>query len=93
MLVSHDSNSATTTANGDSFDVSISADGRFAAYASEATNLVAGLTYANTETDVELRAYQSLTRDLELQNIVTLEDIRVVARRTRYAEFEAHRAS
>jgi len=43
------------TANGDSFRPSISADGRYVAYQSLATDLVAGVTDGNFGTDVFLR--------------------------------------
>ncbi|MGI8686577.1 MAG: TolB family protein, partial [Acidimicrobiales bacterium] len=53
-LVSHTPASATTTANGSSFEPSISADGAFVAFESSASNLVAGQIDANNDTDVFL---------------------------------------
>jgi hypothetical protein len=40
---------------------------------------------------VELRAGRTLTQDVRLQRIVTLDSIRVLAQRSRYREFEDHR--
>jgi hypothetical protein len=43
--------------------------------------------YGATETSVELRSGVEVTRNVRLQRIVSLDSIRVVAKRTRYAEF------
>lgn len=43
QLVSHAAGSALDAANGESFPIGLSADGRYVAYSSRATNLVAGL--------------------------------------------------
>jgi hypothetical protein len=40
---------------------------------------------------VELRAGQTLTEDVRLRRIVTLDSIRVLAQRSRYRQFEDHR--
>ncbi|MGI8685925.1 MAG: hypothetical protein ACR2MO_12715, partial [Acidimicrobiales bacterium] len=53
-LVSHTPASATTTANASSFSPSITADGAFVAFHSSATNLVAGQSDANNDTDLFL---------------------------------------
>lgn len=53
-LVSHASSSATTAANGASLAAQVSSDGRYVAFASSATNLVAGATDANNRGDVFL---------------------------------------
>ncbi|MEO8562005.1 MAG: carboxypeptidase-like regulatory domain-containing protein [bacterium] len=50
------------------------------------------LGYALTEIPVELRAGVSVTRDLQLQRVVSLDSIRVVAKRPQLAEFEDRRA-
>jgi Carboxypeptidase regulatory-like domain len=44
--------------------------------------------YGAAETSVELRSGIVVTRDLRLQRIVNLDSIRVVARRSRYVEFD-----
>ncbi|HXG13293.1 MAG TPA: cohesin domain-containing protein [Gemmataceae bacterium] len=54
VLVTHTSTSATTTGDGVATALSISADGRFIAYASRATNLVVGQTDTNGGEDVFL---------------------------------------
>jgi Tol biopolymer transport system component len=54
LLVSRAAGSAVATGNGESESPSISADGRFVAYASLATDLVAGVTEANNWEDVFL---------------------------------------
>jgi hypothetical protein len=53
-LVSHVAGSPTAAGNGDSSEPVISKDGNFIAYASGATNLVAGQTDTNNDTDVFL---------------------------------------
>ncbi len=53
-LVSHASGSATTAANDVSLPPQVSSDGRYVAFASEATNLVAGVTDGNGKSDVFL---------------------------------------
>jgi Tol biopolymer transport system component len=52
QLVSHAADSATAGSNGENEDASISADGRFVVYQSEATNLVSGITDTNEAGDV-----------------------------------------
>jgi hypothetical protein len=47
--------------------------------------------YLLTEEPVELRSGQTVTRDVGLQRIVNLDSVRIVARRSRYSEFEQHR--
>ncbi|HEV2846774.1 MAG TPA: hypothetical protein VG477_18105 [Thermoanaerobaculia bacterium] len=54
LLVSRAAGSAVATGNGESESPSISADGRFVAYVSLATDLVAGVTEANNWEDVFL---------------------------------------
>jgi Tol biopolymer transport system component len=51
-LISHTAGSATTTANAISFPATISLNGNFVAFASGATNLVAGQTDTNANLDV-----------------------------------------
>jgi len=50
------------------------------------------LGYAATEVPVELRAGVTVTRDLLLSRVVSLDSIRVVAKRPQLAEFEDRRA-
>ena len=50
------------------------------------------LGYALAEIPVELRAGKSVTRDLNLERVVSLDSIRVIARRPQLAEFESRRA-
>ena len=47
--------------------------------------------YGATEASVELRSGITVTRDVRLQRIVNLDSIRVVAKRSRYVEFERAR--
>ena len=47
--------------------------------------------YLLAQQPVELRAARSVTQDIRLQRIVTLDSIRVLAQRSRYREFEEHR--
>ncbi len=54
VLVSHANGSATTAANDVSLAPQVSADGRYVAFASDATNLVAGASDTNNRTDVFL---------------------------------------
>jgi hypothetical protein len=54
--------------------------------------LVQQLGYAATELPVELRPGATVTRDLQLARVVSLDSIRVVARRPQLAEFEDRRA-
>ncbi len=54
QLVSHAAGSALDAANGESFPIGLSADGRYVAYSSRATNLVAGLVDSNGTDDVFL---------------------------------------
>ncbi|HEV7991775.1 MAG TPA: carboxypeptidase-like regulatory domain-containing protein [Gemmatimonadaceae bacterium] len=54
--------------------------------------LVQQLGYAATEVPVELRAGATVTRDLQLSRVVSLDSIRVVAKRPQFAEFEDRRA-
>ncbi len=61
-LVSHTPASATTTGTGFSFSPSISADGAFVAFTSNATNLVAGQSDANGASDVFLYQRTSVHR-------------------------------
>lgn len=49
------------------------------------------LGYAMLETAVELRAGTYVTRDVEMQRLVSLDSIRIFAKRSLYPEFEAHR--
>jgi hypothetical protein len=49
--------------------------------------------YLLTQQPVELRSGRPVTQDVRLQRIVTLDSIRVLARRSRYREFEEHRKS
>ena len=49
--------------------------------------------YAIVEADVELRAGKSVTRDVQLEHVVSLDSIRVLAERSRYPEFEYNRAT
>lgn len=58
-IVSHDATSPTTTGNGPSTVPAISTDGRWIAYESGASNLVAGMTRGNPDWDVFL--YDRLT--------------------------------
>ena len=60
-LVSHAAGSAATTANGISTYATFSADGRFVAFTSQATNLVSGVTDANGGQDVFLQDRDSGT--------------------------------
>ncbi len=53
-LVSHRSNSSNTTANGGSYAPAVSANGAYVAFESAATNLVAGQSDANADSDVFL---------------------------------------
>ncbi len=53
-LVSHASGSATTAGNGVSLPPQLSSDGRYVAFASEATNLIAGVADTNGRSDVFL---------------------------------------
>jgi Tol biopolymer transport system component len=53
-LVSRSAVAPDSAANGDSFDPAISADGRWVAFVSEASDLVAGVTDANRTSDVFL---------------------------------------
>jgi Tol biopolymer transport system component len=52
VLVSHAADSANAGSNGENEDASISADGRFVVYQSEATNLVSGISDTNDAGDV-----------------------------------------
>jgi Tol biopolymer transport system component len=63
-LVSHAATSTTTTANGDSGAPSISADGSFVVFESDATNLVAGQSGASGTLDVFLYARATGTLSL-----------------------------
>ena len=54
VLVSRSAANPNATGNGDSLDPAISADGRWVAFASEASDLVAGVTDANRTSDVFL---------------------------------------
>jgi Tol biopolymer transport system component len=54
VLVSHTSAGGTTTGNGTAFSPVISADGRYVAFLSDATNLLAGQIDANNGPDVFL---------------------------------------
>ncbi|HEU4722431.1 MAG TPA: TonB-dependent receptor [Gemmatimonadaceae bacterium] len=47
--------------------------------------------YLLAQQPVELRGGRSVSQDVRLQRIVTLDSIRVLARRSRYREFEEHR--
>ena len=47
--------------------------------------------YLLAQQPVELRSQRSVTQDVRLQRIVTLDSVRVLARRSRYREFEEHR--
>jgi hypothetical protein len=47
--------------------------------------------YLLAEQPVELRAGRTLSQDVRLQRIVTLDSMRVLAQRSRYREFEEHR--
>jgi hypothetical protein len=47
--------------------------------------------YLLTQQPVELRAGRTAEQDVRLQRIVTLDSLRVLAQRSRYSEFEAHR--
>jgi hypothetical protein len=47
--------------------------------------------YLLAQQPVELRSGRSVTQDVRLQRIVTLDSVRVLARRSRYREFEEHR--
>lgn len=63
-LVSRSAASAMVSGNGSSASPDISADGRYVAYASAATDLVAGATDANNTTDVFLFDAQTATTTL-----------------------------
>ena len=54
--------------------------------------LVQQLGYAAAEIPVELRPGATVTRDLQLARVVSLDSIRVVAKRPQLAEFEDRRA-
>ena len=54
--------------------------------------LVQQLGYALTEVPVELRPGATVTRDLQLSRVVSLDSIRVVAKRPQLAEFEDRRS-
>jgi hypothetical protein len=60
LLVSHQPNDPTATADNISYNPSISSDGQFISYRSEATNLVTGQTDTNTFQDVFL--FDRITR-------------------------------
>jgi hypothetical protein len=47
--------------------------------------------YLLAQQPVELRSGRSVTQDVRLRRIVTLDSVRVLARRSRYREFEAQR--
>jgi hypothetical protein len=47
--------------------------------------------YLLAQQPVELRSGRSVAQDVRLQRIVTLDSVRVLARRSRYREFEEHR--
>ena len=47
--------------------------------------------YLLAQQPVELRSGRAVTQDVRLQRIVTLDSVRVLARRSRYREFEEHR--
>jgi len=47
--------------------------------------------YLLAQQPVELRSHRSVTQDVRLRRIVTLDSVRVLARRSRYREFEEHR--
>ena len=47
--------------------------------------------YLLAQQPVELRGDRSVTQDVRLRRIVTLDSVRVLARRSRYREFEEHR--
>lgn len=47
--------------------------------------------YLLAQQPVELRSGRSVTQDVRLQRIVTLDSVLVLARRSRYREFEEHR--
>lgn len=47
--------------------------------------------YLLAQQPVELRAARTVTQDVRLQRIVTLDSIRVLAQRSRYADFERRR--
>ena len=49
------------------------------------------LGYVVKEANVELRSDKSVTRDLQMQRIVSLDSIRIVGQRNRYPEFEYNR--
>jgi hypothetical protein len=49
--------------------------------------------YALAQQPVELRAARAASQDVRLQRIVTLDSLRVLARRSRYDMFEHHRQS
>jgi carboxypeptidase family protein/TonB-dependent receptor-like protein len=47
--------------------------------------------YLLAQQPVELRSGRTITQDVRLQRIVTLDSIRVLAQRSRYRDFEEHR--
>jgi hypothetical protein len=47
--------------------------------------------YLLAQQPVELRSARTVSQDVRLQRIVTLDSVRVLARRSRYREFEEHR--
>jgi hypothetical protein len=47
--------------------------------------------YLLAQQPVELRSDRSVSQDVHLQRIVTLDSMRVLAQRSRYPEFEQHR--
>ncbi len=49
--------------------------------------------YLLAQQPVELRSGRTVTQDVRLQRIITLDSVRVLARRSRYPEFEQHRRS
>lgn len=49
------------------------------------------LGYLVAQQPVELRSGRTATQDVRLQRIVTLDSVRVLAQRSRYREFDAHR--
>ena len=55
--------------------------------------IVRRLGYSSTEADVELRAGKTVTRDVQLVSVTSLDSVRVVAERNRYSEFEYNRKS